>query len=309
MRMGHMIFVDWGTTSFRAYLVGPNGSVLEVKASDKGVKASAGRFEEVLQAHVEPWFRHYPVSTILCAGMVGSDLGWRAVSMIACPADVAALALKLCPLTVVGLPRTLIVPGISCTDSDGSIGMMRGEEVLLFGSLAVRNIDCGRFCFPGTHSKWVTVSSGAVRSIRTCMTGECFALLRTHSVLARSLEEWSGEVCEESFLNGVSTARQVRNPLQSAFAVRALHVHGHLTSAEARASYLSGILIGTEVAGLTADWPEHDRLLTVVCEPRLAALYEAACRSFAIDVTVLEEMRCFVAGGAAILRSSRDIGA
>jgi 2-dehydro-3-deoxygalactonokinase len=304
--MPHTVFVDWGTTNFRAYLVADENTVVAAKSTAQGVRSIADRFEHVLGAHVRPWMQTHDITRICCAGMIGGDLGWHNVSLVPCPATIQDVAENIFSFDVSGLPEILIVPGLCSFGANERASMMRGEEVLLFGSLVSRDLAHGRFCFPGTHSKWVAVRDGAVRAIQTSMTGECFALLRTQSVLSHSLEGWSGEVSEDEFLIGVSTARTVRNPLQSAFSVRALHIQGRLVSAAARGSYLSGLLIGAEIAGIAADWEEGSRVLTIVCEPRLAGLYGLACRTFDIDVILLDESQCFVAGGSAILR--RQLG-
>ena len=163
------------------------------------------------------------------------------------------LARRLHPISVPGLPPLHIVPGVCCAGVNGAIGMMRGEEVLLFGCLSLRGVDQGRFCFPGTHSKWVTVRDRAICAIETCMTGETFALFRMHSVLSRSMEGWNGDISEVDFLAGVEASRIVPNPLRSAFSVRAQHLLGRLPTAAARSSYLSGLLIGAEVASFAED--------------------------------------------------------
>ena len=41
-------------------------------------------------------------------------------------------------------------------DKDGSVDVMRGEEVQVFGVLELYP-DATKICLPGTHSKWVTV--------------------------------------------------------------------------------------------------------------------------------------------------------
>jgi 2-dehydro-3-deoxygalactonokinase len=151
----------------------------------------------------------------------------------------------------------------------------------------------------------VSVRDGAVHGIDTVMTGECFALLKERSVLARSLDGWAGDIRTDDFLRGVAVARKVRNPLQSAFSVRALDVLGGLPGAEARGSYLSGLLIGAEVAGMAETWGSDASPVTLVGEPRLAVLYRLACRSFGLEATALDESDCFVAGASVILASTR----
>jgi 2-dehydro-3-deoxygalactonokinase len=303
--MSHDVFVDWGTTNFRAYLVSDSGEVVASKTSGQGVKSAAGRFEAILSSHLGDWLDRHAVGTICCAGTIGGDLGWRTVDMVPCPASLPDLAQGLCSFAVPGLPNIVIIPGVCCFDDADRPGMMRGEEVLLFGCIQILSNGDGVFCFPGTHSKWVTVAAGAVREIRTSMTGECFDLLQSHSVLASSLTGWSGEVSHDDFLAGVARSREVPNPLQSAFSVRSMHLQGRLPSPAARASYLSGLLIGAEVGGVASSWPDAaPRRMTLVTGRRLAHLYDLACRAFDLQTTILDDESCFVKGAAAILALS-----
>lgn len=52
----------------------------------------------------------------------------------------------------------------------------------------------GLLVLPGTPSKWVKVEAGRIQSFATFMTGEIFALLRQHSILARTLKLFPAEM-------------------------------------------------------------------------------------------------------------------
>ncbi|WP_293853680.1 2-dehydro-3-deoxygalactonokinase [uncultured Alsobacter sp.] len=296
--MAHTVFVDWGTTNFRAYLVAPSGTVVACKGSAEGVKSATGRHAEILESHVRDWIQNHDIDAIACAGTIGSELGWRDVPMIDAPAGLEHVARSLQPLTVPGLPPIWIIPGVCQRDNPERPGMMRGEEVILFGCLARSGLDSGLFCCPGTHSKWVTVEDGMICDIQTVMTGECFDLFRTGSVLARSLSGWSGDIDPAWFAKGVGTAMDVANPLQSAFFVRALHVQGRLPTPDARASYLSGLLIGAEVRGMA---PGTGRV-TIVAPAKLVSLYAQACGVVGFACDTVDDEACFVAGARAVLR-------
>ena len=66
------------------------------------------------------------------------------------------------------------------------------QRVKLSRELAKR--DTATLVLPGTHSKWVQLKDNAIVKFNTFMTGEFYALLRQHSLLARSLPEADGEV-------------------------------------------------------------------------------------------------------------------
>jgi 2-dehydro-3-deoxygalactonokinase len=299
--MSYTVFVDWGTTNFRAYLVARSGKVVASRSAAEGVKNATERHSDILRSHVQGWMDGYGIQAIACAGTIGSELGWHEVPMVAAPAGLRDVARGLHALSVPGLPPIWIIPGVYQRDIPERPGMMRGEEVILFGCLARLGVDAGLFCFPGTHSKWVTVGDGMVRDIQTVMTGECFELLRTGSVLARSLSGWSGVIADDWFARGIHTSAEVVNPLQSAFFVRALHVQGRLPTPDARASFLSGLLIGAEVRGMASDRPPGEKQVTIVAPARLARLYAQACGVFGIGCVEIDEEACFVAGARAVL--------
>jgi 2-dehydro-3-deoxygalactonokinase len=90
------------------------------------------------------------------------------------------------------------------------------------------------------------VRGGAVQSFRTCMTGEVYALLRQHSILARTLPPEDGPLRQDAFLQGVQHARAAGSLLSAAFSARTLALFERLAPA-AQASYLSGLVIGEEL--------------------------------------------------------------
>ena len=122
------------------------------------------------------------------AGMVGSRQGWVEAPYCPCPAgldDIAARLLRLTPAA--GTTRRIaIVPGISC-EHGGVPDVMRGEEIKILGALELLGIADATLVLPGTHSKWATVEGGRIRGFSTVMSGEFYALLRQHSILARTL--------------------------------------------------------------------------------------------------------------------------
>ena len=74
--------VDWGTTSFRAYLLQDDGTVIDsVSISGGGLLSlsSPGEFDAALENHLsgDKWRVDYPV--YIC-GMAGSRNGWVEVT-------------------------------------------------------------------------------------------------------------------------------------------------------------------------------------------------------------------------------------
>src|SRR3546814_20012545 len=65
---------------------------------------------------------------------------------------------------------------------------MRGEEGQLLCAVAGLIVPPeALLAQPGTHCKWATMADGRIAGFTTAMTGELFALLRGHSLLAGAL--------------------------------------------------------------------------------------------------------------------------
>ncbi len=145
---------------------------------------------------------------------------------------------------------------------------MRGEEVQVFGGLD--GAQDALVCLPGSHAKWVRVEGGRIAGFTTSLTGEAFAALRGHTILARMIE---GEAAPgPAFDDGVARARDPGGLLHHLFGARALALFGRLAPADG-ASYLSGLLFGHEVA---ASLPPGAGPVLLVGSGPLMALYGRA---------------------------------
>ena len=240
--MRPLVAVDWGTSSLRAARIAADGSVLEERSSARGIlSVPAGGFPAVLQDTCGDWLAA-PDALCLVSGMAGSKQGWREAPYCPCPAGFSELARALSWITP---GRIALVPGLSC-EPGGVPDVMRGEEVQIFGALSLLALRDGVFVLPGTHSKWAEVRGAAVQSFRTCMTGEVYALLRQHSILARTLPADDGPLDQDAFLRGVRHARAAGSLLAAAFSARTLALFERLAP-QALPSYLSGLVIGEEL--------------------------------------------------------------
>ncbi len=238
-----LLAVDWGTSSLRGALLDARGHALEERAFERGIlTVPVGEFATVLQAHFADWLGA-PGTICLISGMAGSRQGWVEAPYCACPAGFDEVAAQLSWIE----PGCIaIVPGLRC-EHDGVPDVMRGEEVQIFGAMALLGKDDGMFVLPGTHSKWARVQGGRVHSFRTHMTGEFYALLRTHSILARTLDA-AAPLDATAFIEGVRRSLKDPSPglLHLAFGARTLALFERM-SAAALSSYLSGLLIGDEL--------------------------------------------------------------
>ena len=236
------IGVDWGTSSLRGARFDERGAVLEERAFARGIlTVPKGRFAAVFDECFGDWMQPAGMRCLI-SGMAGSQQGWQEAPYCACPAGLDDVAARL---AWVEPRRIAIVPGLSC-EHTGVPDVMRGEETQVFGALRLLGIDSGTFVMPGTHSKWIRVEAGRIESFATLMTGEFYALLRQHSILARTLPADDAELVEAAFDAGLAYARSSPGLLQSAFSVRTLSLFERLALNE-RPSYLSGLVIGEEL--------------------------------------------------------------
>lgn len=272
--------VDWGTTNRRVFLI-DGGQVARTERDDRGVTSVEDFATEA--ASIRERFGDLPM---LLAGMVGSNIGWRPAPYVAAPAGVAELAAGLLWID----DRTAIVPGIS-TLIDGRPDVMRGEEVQLLGAVAAGLVPMDSLLVqPGTHCKWVEMQGGKVADFVTAMTGELFALLRKHGLLAAQL---GGEVTlGDAFRQGVEEGKR-RDLAASLFGIRAAKMLGQRDDADA-ASYASGLLIGTDVAARLAA-SSHDSV-HILADPVLGGLYSAAIKAHGRNAHMIDSHAAFVAG-------------
>ncbi|MBB4396757.1 2-keto-3-deoxy-galactonokinase [Bradyrhizobium sp. ERR14] len=90
------VAVDWGTSSFRLWLVDRAGQVLTERRSGEGMLAAAKTgFPAVLQSHLAAIEApdHLPV---LVCGMAGARNGWVEAGYVDTPAPLAAILNRPC---------------------------------------------------------------------------------------------------------------------------------------------------------------------------------------------------------------------
>ena len=240
----NLVALDWGTTSLRGALLAADARVLEERTFPRGIlTVDQGGFAQVFESCFGDWMQ----SSTLCliAGMAGSQQGWLEAPYCPCPAGFFDIAARLAWVTSNKPGKIAIVPGLSI-DKDGVPDVMRGEETQVFGAIELLGLKDTRMVLPGTHSKWVTVSAGRLTDFSTWMTGEFYALLRQHSILARTLPSNDTTHNEAAFEQGVACALQGDGLLHTAFSVRTLSLFKCMAT-EALPSYLSGLVIGEEL--------------------------------------------------------------
>ena len=243
---GAFLAVDWGTTQVRAWVIEPVPVERPPATFPLGVSRlkpgeAAARFRD----EIRPALGAERLPAILC-GMIGSNLGWTPVPYLDCPVDLAALGGALAPAP--GDPLAWIVPGLRGPGVASAPDVLRGEETQVLGWLAADTSRLrGRYilCLPGTHAKWVLVEDGRIVRFVTAMTGELFHVVTHHGVLRTEAPVDD----PRAFRTGVEAAGDGGALAARLFSARSRVVGAGAPGAET-ASYLSGLLIGAEIAGV-----------------------------------------------------------
>lgn len=285
-----LIGLDWGTSSLRAYLFGPDGSLIDRRAEGWGIQhLPDGGFVAALRGVAGAWLDRWPAVPVVAAGMVGSRNGWHEVPYADCPADLATIAQGLVAFDT-GVGTIHLVPGL--IQREPLPDVMRGEEMQIVGALAMqpRLAERSLLVLPGTHCKWAVVERGRVVRFTTYLTGELFAMLRDHSIIGRPAKEARAIATgvafdREAFTRGVRSAREsgAAGMTPRLFTARSLFLTGELAATQTL-DYLSGLLIGEEIRGAVVGLPLADcPAIMLLGDPTLCDRYRLALSQFGID--------------------------
>lgn len=267
----NFISCDWGTTNFRLrWIGGPAGAEVRTGEGSATLAALGGDRAAAFRATLDRGLAQLGAPTdlpIAISGMASSTIGWHELPYARVPFSLDgrdAITAKLDG-------RVILISGFrSGTD------MLRGEETQALGLAAQLGGELparAQFILPGTHSKHLAVDAGRITGLTTYMTGELFDLLARQSVLRHSTDP--GAAFERAaFLEGVAESQ--RRPLPAAlFRVRTRQVLDQ-QAAPANTSFLSGLLIGTELAEVA-----------MADEPLIAAASGPLCETYSTAADAL----------------------
>ncbi len=270
--------VDWGTSSFRLWLLDASGSIVAERRGSEGMLVAATEgFSAVLERYLADAGAPGDLRVIVC-GMAGARQGWLEAPYVKVPANLRAILEGA--VSVPGLSRQVeILPGLSQTDEE-TPDVMRGEETQLAGISPLIGKGRHLVCMPGTHSKWVQTTDGSIERFRTWLTGELFALLATQSILRHSI----GNVTVSSQPDNPFFIAACRQALggggdisSSLFRIRAATLLQDLQPADAAAT-LSGLLIGAEIASALRTFARPAVGIVLVGSGPLGLLYAHALK-------------------------------
>jgi len=299
-----LIAIDWGSSSFRAYLMAPNGEILDEVASGDGIgSVAAGAYPATLKRLIGRWLEAHPSLPVVASGMVGSRHGWREAAYVKCPAGPREVATQLTPVEA-DSRRVHLAAGLSYVDEAAQPDVMRGEETEIFG---VADSGARLIVLPGSHSKWAKVNGDRVVAFKTFVTGELFAALRDHTVAGAFARAAPAKSPGEAFALGVRRGAAAvacegkSGVIGLLFGARSLPLTGGLAEDDA-GEYLSGLLIGAEIGEARRFFPGEEP--HVAGAEALVARYLAAFEALGVSARAAPRR----AAARGLFRIARDGG-
>jgi 2-dehydro-3-deoxygalactonokinase len=263
--------IDWGTSSFRFWLLDQAGLPLAEVRSDQGMASLRPEdYGPVLEEALNKSSAPLNMPVLIC-GMAGSAQGWQSAPYVDLPANLSKLHEAACKID--DIDRDVrILPGLAQRMPERP-DVMRGEETLLLGATLAQGVEERTVCLPGTHSKWAQISEGEVKGFGTSMTGEIFSLLANSSTLSHFTEVHQEVAKDPHFIEAVAEGLSSPGDLmQKLFSVRAGPLLFGQQVAQGATARLSGLLIGTEIA---AFGKKHEEIL-LVAAGKLSEAYATA---------------------------------
>lgn len=318
--MSRFFSCDWGTTSFRLRFVDAvTGEVLAERRDASGIRTLSARctggdravFAQFLGEQLRRMADENAASlrgaSVMVSGMASSSVGWRELPFARVPLnlDGSGILMESFELTLdaASVARIHLVSGIRA-EAD----MMRGEETEILGIFAdgrhARIVEDGIVVLPGTHSKHVRLRHRQLTGFRTYMTGELFDVLSAHSLLRASVQTEDGvalsilsePAAREAFAAGARES-SLSALAASLFQTRVRTVLQSVPPPVNR-WFLSGLLVGSELADLAAREPDAPVLLAA--EAPLNAAY-----ALAFEILGLQKNLTVVPPGEMALASVR----
>ena len=296
------IAVEWGTARIRARLLAADGDILdtlvdEVRLVDLDRPARIARLQMMRARWPDA------SDTMWLAGMIGSPMGLEAVEQLPCPATPAAIAAHA-RRTQIDTLSVAILPGLSCTSRFGDPDVLRGEEVAAAGLIGTGRADGALLLsVPGMHGKWIELGRTMVERFHTSMTVELYRVLAERSILAPLMAAPARD--GEAFRTGLSRAADGGGLGRLLFSARTA-VQAKRFSEDDVASYLWGILIGSDVRENLPAAGTNDRACIVTGAADVAPLFQAAIDHLGMKAELIDDNRLSPAGSATIRRVAAE---
>lgn len=312
--MSYFLIVNAGTTNARVTLTNESAAPLAVFSSDAGVRHTAidghnGKLKHAIKIGIAAVLEQANVTMneikrVIAYGMITSPSGLLEVRHLCAPSGIADLRggmvsrifPEICPLPFEFIPGVRNLSEAITTANAPHMDMMRGEETEVCGlnQLLAPSGAC-TLVLPGSHNKFIALDAhGNIRSCMTSISGELLDALTHHTIIADAVDRRfvdAGAYDRASFLAGV--AEHDRGGIgRAVFTARILRTVGG-ESRDKTASYLLGVVLGADMAALSA-YNHFDRSAPVFIagkEPLARALHDAMTQK---DITssVVDENIC-----------------
>ncbi|MBE2898495.1 2-dehydro-3-deoxygalactonokinase [Pasteurellaceae bacterium 20609_3] len=241
----HLIAVDWGTSSFRARIIGAQGDIIDSVSTDEGILKASPNFETVLFTHLSQLQGYSAELPIVMSGMIGSKNGWLEIPYTSLPCDANTLAKNMLEVPNSQNAKILLIPGVNKTGKSPDV--IRGEETEIIGAISALSLTNASMIITGTHSKVASIRNKKMVDFKSFLTGEMFHALCQSTILGAfkgsvdSQSIWFRQGAEQGF-----DSRHGGQLLNHIFLSRTKVLCGDMPQ-EYAMSFLSGILIGAEI--------------------------------------------------------------
>jgi len=290
-----LLVCDWGSTHLRAWALDARGAVVSHAQFPFGVNVIPnGAAPRCFRDDVRPQLGAEHLPALFC-GAIGSNVGWRAVPYVDCPAGIADVAAGLAEVDA----QVWIAPGLRCQGPVG-VDVLRGEETKALGWVGLDPSRAeGRHlvCEPGTHPKWLEIQDGRVTRFLSAFTGELYAVLSSASILRSD-----GEVRDLAIFDAGLGAAEDGDALLNRIYTARSRVAGAGAEQATTGSYLSGVLIGAETAATPRLLGLEGTPVVLLGEDPLRSLYARALARRRVATTLAEGEAAALAGLTAIAR-------
>lgn len=290
-----VLFIDWGTTNFRAYKYDLKKNKIKNKIEkNKGIlslKKKSDYIKVLKETLLKLNFKRNPF--LLMSGMVGSKNGLFETKYVPIPCKIKTISSKTTTKKISGL-KINIVPGLSIKKNN-MYDVLRGEETILIGAIQKTNTKKRCYlCCPGTHSKWIMVEGDNIKNFSTYMSGEIYSVLSNYTILSKSLSK-NNKISKKFLHKGFKLVSKGMNISNILFNVRTMDIFKQNNKDE-RKSFLSGLIIGMEIFEICKQKKITQSKIILISNGPLIKIYSEALKYFKLKFELLNSEECFIEG-------------
>ena len=294
-----VLFIDWGTTNFRAYKFNLIKNKVENKIeNNKGILNINNTKQYVsIILKVLKKFGLSKKTYILMAGMVGSKKGLYEVPYLEIPINLKNISTKIILKKILNI-NLRIIPGLVFKENN-FFDVLRGEETLVIGAINKLNIKKKCYiCCPGTHSKWITIKKNKFIKFSSFMSGELYSVISKWTILSQSLPKISKNsksFSKKYFIKGLNLIKKNYPLLSTLFKIRTMDLFNQ-TNAVERDSFLSALLIGLEINHISKNKDLKRSSVILISSGPLTKLYSISLNYYKIKFDLVYAEECFISG-------------